>query len=97
MSYYSRKQVVQILEIEEVFLVSLEEEEVITVDAPENNPGDFSEKMLERARVADNLVHELDINLPGAAVIVRMREEMAELRHQVERFLEALQEREKKS
>ena len=97
MSYYSRKQIVQILEIEEVFLVSLEEEEVITVDAPENNPGDFSEKMLERARVADNLVHELDINLPGAAVIVRMREEMAELRHQVERFLEALQEREKKS
>ncbi len=97
MSYYSRKQVVQILEIDEVFLVSLEEEEVITVDAPENNPGDFSEKMLERARVADNLVHELDINLPGAAVIVRMREEMAELRHQVERFLEALQEREKKS
>jgi hypothetical protein len=97
MSYYSRKQVVQILEIDEVFLVSLEEEEVITVDAPENNSGDFSEKMLERARVADNLVHELDINLPGAAVIVRMREEMAELRHQVERFLEALQEREKKS
>ena len=97
MSYYSRKQVVQILEIDEVFLVSLEEEEVITVDAPENNPGDFSEKMLERARVADNLVHELDINLPGAAVIVRMREEMAELRHQVDRFLEALQEREKKS
>ena len=97
MSYYSRKQIVQILEIEEVFLVSLEEEEVITVDAPENNPGDFSEKMLERARVADNLVHELDINLPGAAVIVRMREEMAELRHQVERFLEALQERENKS
>ena len=97
MSYYSRKQIIQILEIDERFLVSLEEEEVIAIDAPEEDSGDFSEKMLERARVADNLVHELDINLPGAAVIVRMREEMAELRHQVERFLEELKQREKSS
>ena len=97
MSYYSRKQIIQILEIDEGFLVSLEEEEVIAADAPEETSGEYSEKMLERARVADNLVHELDINLPGAAVIVRMREEMAELRHQVERFLEELKQREKSS
>ena len=97
MTYYSRKQVVEILQIDDAFLVALEQEDVISVDAPEDTGGDFSEKMLERVRVADNLVHDLDINLPGAAVIVRMREEMAELRHRVESFLEALERREKGS
>jgi hypothetical protein len=39
--------------------------------------------MLERVRVADNLVHELEVNLAGVAVIVQMREEVATLREQL--------------
>jgi hypothetical protein len=39
--------------------------------------------MLERARVAHELVHELDVNLAGASVIVRLREEMVVLRQRV--------------
>lgn len=97
MIYYSRKQVIEILKVEEHFLVALEDEEVISIDAPDEAAGEFSEKMLERVRVADNLVHDLEINLPGAAVIVRMREEMADLRHRVEQFLDALKERDKNS
>jgi hypothetical protein len=93
MIYYTRKQVIELLELEESFLVSLEREEIVVRDAPEEDAGDFSERMLERVRVAHNLIHELEVNLAGAGIIVRMREELAEQRHRIERFLAELQDR----
>jgi hypothetical protein len=87
MTYYSRKQLIEILGVDEGFLVSLESEDIVDRDAPPGE-GEFSERMLERARVASNLVLELDVNLAGAAIIVRMREEMGELRRQMGRLLE---------
>ena len=83
MNYYTRKQVVELLEIDEGFLVALEREEIVLRDAPEGTSAEFSERMLERARVAQNLVTDLEVNLPGVAVIVRMREEMSDLRQRV--------------
>lgn len=85
--YYTRTQLIELLEIEEGFLVLLEREDVIERDAPDDAKEDFSERMLERTRVAFNLVKELEVNVPGAAIIVRMREEMADLRHRVEQLL----------
>ncbi len=93
MSCYTRKQIVELLSVDDGFLLSLEREEIITRDAPTGESGEFSERMLERARVAHNLVRDLDVNLPGAAVIVRMREEMAGRRHRVEELLEELRRR----
>jgi hypothetical protein len=93
MIYYTRQQVIELLDLEESFLVSLEREEIVVRDAPEEAPGEFSERMLERVRVAHNLIHELEVNLAGAAIIVRMREEMAEQRHRIERFLADLRSR----
>jgi MerR family transcriptional regulator/heat shock protein HspR len=81
MTFYSRHRVVELLEIEEKFLVSLEQEEIVQVDAPSAEEGEFSERMLERIRVADTLVRELEVNLAGVAIILRLRDEMAELRH----------------
>jgi hypothetical protein len=46
--------------------------------------------MLERARVAQNLVRGLEVNLPGVAVIVRLREEMVGLRRHMEDLLTQL-------
>jgi MerR family transcriptional regulator/heat shock protein HspR len=86
-SYYTRKQVLELLEIDEGFLVTLEREEIVMRDAPSDAGGDFSEFMLERARVAQNLVRDLDVNLPGVAVIVRMREEVSDLRRKLEQLL----------
>jgi len=91
MKYFTRRQVVEILSIDEAFLVQLEQEEIIQVDAAEvEAEAAYSEIMLERARVADNLVHELDVNLAGVAVIVQMRENLADLRHQLEAALAQL-------
>ncbi len=83
MTYYTRKQMLELLEIDEGFLVALEREEIVLPDAPSDAAGAFSELMLERARVAQNLVTDLEVNLPGVAVIVRMREEMSDLRQRV--------------
>ncbi len=85
MKFYSRREIQQLLEIDDRLWIALEREEVLVGDAP--SPGCYSERMLERARVARNLVEELDVNLAGAAIIVRMREEMAALRHDLERIL----------
>ena len=90
MTYYTRKQVVELLEIDEGFLVTLEREEIVARDAPAGAGGDFSDVMLERARVAQNLVRDLDVNIPGVAVIVRMREEVSDLRRHVEKLLTEL-------
>jgi len=93
MTFYSRMQIVQLLGLEDGFFLQLEGEEIVYCDAPEEHPGEFSEQMLERARVADNLVHELEINLPGVSVILRMREEVATLRHHVEKLASELRRR----
>ena len=91
-SYYTRTQIIEILEIEAHYLVLLEQEAIVICDAPPGSAGEFSERMLERARVAHNLTHELDVNLAGAAIIVRMREQMQRQRQQVERFLAELEQ-----
>jgi len=88
--FYTQVELMEVLEIDTVFLGALEREEIIERDAPGGVSGDFSARMLERARVASNLVHELDVNLPGVAIIVRMREDVSDLKHQVERLLNEL-------
>ncbi|MEN8182329.1 MAG: chaperone modulator CbpM [Myxococcota bacterium] len=93
MSTYTRQQLVELLEIEDTFLVELELEEIVVGESPTESEGSYSEHMLERARVAHNLVRELDVNLPGVAIIVRMREEMAEMRHQLAELLGELKRR----
>ena len=89
MKSYSRTDVIRILAIDEGFLVELEREEIV---APDTEVERYSPRMLERVRVAQNLVRELDVNLPGAAIIVRMREELAGLRRHVELLAKALDE-----
>ena len=78
MRFYSRAELIELASIDAGFLVALESEEIVLCDAPE--PERFSELMLERARVAHELVEELDVNLAGAAIILRMREELSGLR-----------------
>ena len=87
MSYHTRKQLLEFLDTDDGFITSLQQEEIIVVDSPEEGVGEFSDRMLERARVAQNLVRDLEVNMAGVAVIVRMREEMAELRHRLEQLL----------
>lgn len=46
---------------------------------------------LELARLAHTLMHELDVNWPGVEIILRMRQEMLDMRQQVHELLELVQ------
>jgi hypothetical protein len=84
-TYYTRKQLVELLEIEETLVVALEQEEIVFADV--SQPDRFSQRMLERTRVAATLVRDLGVNVEGAAIIVRMREEIADLHRELARLL----------
>jgi MerR family transcriptional regulator/heat shock protein HspR len=90
MRFYSRIEIVELLEVDAGFVDALEREEIIFCDASSGAAGAFSERMLERVRVAYNLVHDLDVNLAGVAIIIQMREDMSSLRHQIEGLLNEL-------
>jgi hypothetical protein len=79
MSGYTLRQICELLDLDEALAGELVREAVLVADAPEE--GRYSARMLERARVARELVQELEVNVAGAAVIVRLREEIVELRH----------------
>ena len=83
MRFYSRKQILETLGIDDGFVLSLEREEILQIDGPDEIDSRYSERMLERARVAYTLIHDLDVNLEGAAIIVRLREEIADLQGQL--------------
>jgi len=87
MRFYSRRELVKIVGCDEGFVITLEREEILERDAPEDAEESYSERMLERARVARTLVQDLDVNLEGAAIIVRMREEIADLQHELRKRL----------
>ncbi len=93
MSYYTRKQVLELLELDDGFLTLLLTEEIVSLDAPTDASGEFSEQMLERVRVAQNLVRDLDVNLAGVAIIIRMREDMSDLHHRMAELAAALKRR----
>jgi len=73
MTAYERSEVVRLLNVDDAFLETLERESIIHVDVEGHR---FSARMLERIRVAHSLIFELEVNLSGVAVILRMREEL---------------------
>ena len=96
MIFYSRKQLIELLEIDDGFVATLEREEILFRDGPDAASGDYSDRMLERARVARTLMRDLEVNLEGTAVIVRLREEIAGLHRERESLIARLSALERK-
>ena len=77
MTSFERSEIVRLLEVDDAFLESLEREAIVQVDV---EGGRFSARMVERVRVAHSLIFELEVNLSGVAVILRMREQLGGMR-----------------
>ena len=90
MTSFERSEVVRLLEVEEGFLESLEQESIVYQDVAERR---FSLRMVERVRVAHSLVFELEVNLSGVAVILRMREELGSIQGTLSRVEALLHDR----
>jgi MerR family transcriptional regulator, heat shock protein HspR len=90
-TYYSRDQVLEIFGVQESFLDELEREDLIICSIQESLAGKiYPVDQIERIRIISNLVHDLEVNLPGVEVILQMRENMILMRHQFDQILEAL-------
>lgn len=90
MTSFERSEIVRLLDVEEAFLESLERESIVHVDVEGHR---FSTRMVERVRVAHSLIHELEVNLSGVAVILRMREELGGVRGTLRRVEAILYQR----
>ena len=88
---FERSEVIRLLDVDVAFLESLERESIVFLDVEE---GRFSPRMVERVRVAHSLVFELEVNLSGVAVILRMREELGSMQGVLSRVREIFDQRE---
>lgn len=89
--YWTVVEIIEIFELEERFLLDLEEEEIV---CPVSKKG-AREKLyhpdeVEKLRLAKILVEEMDVNLPGVDIILRMRHDMLAMRKQFDAILEDL-------
>ena len=89
--FWTVTEVVELFKIEMRFLEDLEEEEVVRPVYRDDPPAkQFTERDLEKLRLAKILVEEMGVNLPGVEVILRMRQNMIEMRNQFDTILEDL-------
>jgi MerR family transcriptional regulator/heat shock protein HspR len=89
--YWTITEVVEIFQIDEGFLAELEEEEIVCPICHEDSSSKlFSSGELEKLRLAKMLTQEMDVNLPGIDIILRMRQSMIEMRMQFDAILEDL-------
>ena len=89
--FWSVKEVVEIFEVDERFLQELEEEDILCpVCQDKQSSKVFSTSELEKIRLAKILVEEMDVNVAGVEIILRMRQMMFEMRKQFDDILEDL-------
>ena len=89
--FWTITEVIERFQIDEGFLAELEEEEIICPlcrQDPQEKLFPVSE--LEKLRLAKTLFEDMEVNLPGIEVILRMRENMLEMRKQFDAILEDL-------
>ena len=89
--FWTVEEVVEIFEVDERFLQELEEEDILCPacrDEPSSRV--FSTSELEKIRLAKLLVEEMDVNVAGVEIILRMRQMMFEMRKQFDDILEDL-------
>ncbi len=89
--YYYKRQILEIFECEESFLEILEAEDLVHSVAEESEQERvFPPDQVERIRIINNLMRELDVNLAGVEVIMAMRENMIRMQRQFDKILETL-------
>ena len=89
--FWTVTEVVELFQIEERFLADLEEEEVICPVCRDDPPSKlFTPADMEKLRLAKTLVEDMGVNLAGVEVILRMRQNMVEMRRQFDAILEDL-------
>ena len=91
--FWTRTEVVEFFQVDEGFLSSLEQEELLCPVCREDVSNQvFPVQELEKLRLAKALVEEMGVNIAGVEIILRMREMMFSMRKQFDEILEDLAE-----
>ena len=89
--YWTVSEVIEIFHMDEDVITYLEEEEIVCPECFDAHPTKrFSAMELDKLRLAKVLMEDMDINLPGVEVILRMRQNMIQMRKQFDDILEDL-------
>ncbi len=84
-------EVSEVFEVEERFLIELEDEEIICSVCNGDPPTKlYTSSELEKLRLVKILTEDMGVNLAGVEVILRMRQSMIEMRRQFDSILEDL-------
>ena len=84
-------EVSEVFEVEERFLIELEDEEIICSVCNGDPPTKlYTSSELEKLRLVKILTEDMGVNLGGVEVILRMRQSMIEMRRQFDSILEDL-------
>ena len=87
--YWSITEVTEFFDVDERFLRDLETEEIICAEMEADaSARKFCMEELEKLRLAKILVEDMEVNLPGVEVILRMRQNMLDMRRQFDAILE---------
>ena len=89
--YWSITEVVDRFQVDERLIEELEREEIICSTCPDGHTiRHYSAPDLDKVRLAKILIEDMDVNLPGVEVIIRMRQGMIQMREQFDAILEDL-------
>ena len=89
--YWTIHEVVEILQVDEGLINDLEREEIICPTCPKGHTSkQLSTYEMEKLRLAKILIEDMDVNMPGVEVILRMRQSMIDMRKQFDDILEDL-------
>src|ERR1041385_5978576 len=81
--YFRIHEVIDVCCVTEEFIQSLERENLIR-SVSRNNERRYSREQVDRIRVAQNLVRELGVNLEGVEVALHMRDQIIQMRRQLD-------------
>ena len=89
--FWTINEVSEVFEVEERFLIELENEEIICSVCNGDPPTkQYTSNELEKLRLVKILTEDMGVNLAGVEIILRMRQSMIEMRRQFDSILEDL-------
>lgn len=89
--YWTLSEVVEIFQMDEALLTDLEESEILCPSCDESTSVKrFPPSEMEKLRIAKFLMEDMEVNLPGVEIVLRMRQTMIDMRTQFDAILEDL-------
>ncbi len=89
--YWTITEIMETIHVDEGLIEELEREEIICSTCPEgHNLRHYSATEIDKVRLARILMEDMEVNMPGVEVILRMRQNMIEMRKQFDAILKDL-------